>query len=186
MTDRQLLRAYAESRDGKSLDAFVRRYQAPLTRFAARFLQDSEAAQDVVQETFLQVVRHPGRMLDIENYHNWLLRVARNLSISHLRRKARSKKHVEALATRLSADAPAREAAESKALEEEERRGRIRAEIDRLSPRHREVLLLKVQEEKSYREISEITGFSVTNVGYILHQAMKELSRRFDSREDLV
>ncbi len=184
-TDQELLRAFAESRDGESLGIFFRRYQDSLTRFMSKLLQDRETAQDVVQETFLRVAHHPGRLLSVENCHNWLLTVARNLGISHLRRAARARKHTEVLKLRLAAEGEGR-AAERPAIEEEEVRMKVRSEIGRLSGRHREVLLLKIQEEKSYREIAEITGLSVTNVGYILHQAMKDLSRRLNhSREDL-
>ena len=60
-------------------------------------------------------------------------------------------------------------------------------EIARLKPRYRELLLLKVVEEKSYKEIAAITGLSATNVGYLLHQAMKTLSQRIqEKREELV
>jgi len=186
MTDRDLLKAYADSSDAESLDAFVRRYEEPLMRFTARFLGDGEAAQDVVQETFLQVARHPRRLLTVENCHNWLLRVARNLGITRLRQVARFRKHTQVLADRLAQSAQDRCHEASRALEQEETRRKVRAEIEKLGPRHREVLLLKIQEEKSYKEISEITGLTVTNVGYLLHTAMKDLARRLNhSREDL-
>ena len=46
-------------------------------------------------------------------------------------------------------------------------------------------MLLKVQESKSYREIAEITGLTVTNVGYLIHQAMQALKTNLrDLRED--
>ena len=46
-------------------------------------------------------------------------------------------------------------------------------------------MLLKVQEGKSYREIAEITGLTVTNVGYLIHQAMQTLKVRLeDLREN--
>jgi RNA polymerase sigma-70 factor (ECF subfamily) len=184
MTDRDLLLAYARTSDAESLGAFVRRYQDPLTRFAARFLGDAEAAQDVVQETFLQVVRHPGKLLDVENCHNWLLRVVRNLGISHIRRRDRARRHAEALGKLRAAEgAGAGEDGPARAVEDAEIRARVHCEIGRLDIRSREVLLLKVQEEKSYREIAEITGMSVTNVGFILHKAVKELSRKLRSRE---
>ena len=186
MTDQELLHAYARACDVDCLDTFVRRYQDSLTRFASRFLGDPEAAQDVVQETFIQVARNPRRLQDVQNCHNWLLKVARNIGISRIRHNARVRKHTEAFARRVAADSAQREeAAGPKALEAEELRVKVRGEIDRLNPRHREVLLLKIQEDKSYREISEITGLSITYVGYILHQAMKELSRRLNhSKED--
>ncbi|MFQ5653881.1 MAG: RNA polymerase sigma factor, partial [Planctomycetota bacterium] len=147
-----------------------------------RLLGDPHAAQDVVQETFHQVVRHPGRLLKVESCHNWLLRVARNIGMDHLRRAARQRRHTEALA-RMNATAEKRLEAEQVAeAETRDERERVRAEIGRLPPRQRELLLLRVQEEKSYREIAEITGLSATNVGFILHHAMKTLSGRLNRR----
>jgi len=173
MTDRELLLTYVQSGDGDSLGVFMTRYQESLTRFAARFLGDPEAAQDVVQETFLQVARHPRRLLDVASCHNWLLRVVRNLGVSHIRRTVRFRRH--------NGDQASREMA---AVEEEDLRERVQAEIGRLPHRQREVLLLKVQEERTYREIAGITGLSITNVGYILHHAMKDLSRRMNSAHE--
>lgn len=46
-----------------------------------------------------------------------------------------------------------------------------------LNHREQQLVILKVYEEKSYREISGITGLTVGNVGYILHHAMKKLAR---------
>ena len=48
--------------------------------------------------------------------------------------------------------------------------------LSALSSRDQQLVILKIYEEKSYKEISEITGLTVTNVGYILHHAMKKLA----------
>jgi RNA polymerase sigma-70 factor (ECF subfamily) len=185
MTDQELLRAYVDGRDVDSLGAFLSRYQDPLLRFVAKLLGDHDAAQDVVQETFLQVARHPARLLAVESCHNWLLRVARNIGIDHLRRAARLKRHAERVAREAAGERTARQLREAATLEREETRAGVRAAIERLKPRYRELLLLKVQEGKSYREIAEITGLTVTNVGYLLHHAMKSLSRRLQDRDGL-
>lgn len=183
MTDQELLRSYVESRDVESLSTFLSRYQNSLLRFVAKLLGDHDAAQDVVQETFLQVARNPTRLLKVESCHNWLLRVARNIGIDHLRRLARHRKHARALQEHAAERAASITQPASAALEREEVRARVRAEISRLKPRYRELLLLKVQEGKSYKEIAEITGLTATNVGYLLHQAMKSLSSRLQARE---
>ena len=184
MTDQELLRAYAESSDRESLGTFLTRYQGSLVRFAGRLLGDADAAQDVVQETFLQVARHPTRLLEVENCHNWLLRVVRNIGISRIRHDARARKHAEAFMEQATATAAERTEAAALTLEAEEARAKVRAAIGRLQPRYREVILLKIQEEKSYKEISEITGLTVTNVGYMLHRAMKELTARLESTRE--
>ena len=48
-----------------------------------------------------------------------------------------------------------------------------------------QIMLLKIQEAKSYREMAGITGLTVTNVGYLVHQAMQTLKHRLkDLREE--
>ena len=173
--------------DQESWKDFFDTYARLIYRVAAKAgLTDAEA-QDVVQETFLRVARHPRKLLDVESCHNWLLKVARNIGITQLRREARARRHAGAVATRAQVAAEAAEIEKTKAVEKEEMRARVQAEIEHLGPRYRELLLLKVQEDKSYREIAEITGLTVTNVGYLLHMAMKELSRRLQrSKESLL
>ena len=179
MTDQDLLRAYVHSQDVDSLGVFLGRYEGPLMRFVANFLRDESAAQDIVQETFLRVAKKPSKLLDVSSCHNWLLKIARNLSIDHLRRLARSRKHSRALEYVAARSAAAAVPAIDR-LEKSERMARVRSEIDRLRPRLRMVMLLKVQEGKSYREIAEITGLTTTNVGYLIHQAMKTLKTRLE------
>ena len=186
MTDRELLLAHAESSDTESLGTFVARYQGSLVRFAGKLLRDHETAQDVVQETFLQVAKHPRRLLDVNNCHNWLLRVTRNIGVSRIRKEARQRKHTEIFRERATQQAAQKASSVTGALEAEELRSRVRSEIDRLNPRYREVLLLKVQEDKSYKEIAEITGLTVTNVGYLLHRAMKQLSSRLHPTREVL
>ena len=179
MTDQDLLRAYVHSQDVDSLGVFLGRYEGPLLRFVANFLRDESAAQDIVQETFLRVAKKPSKLLDVSSCHNWLLKIARNLSIDHLRRLARNRKHSRALEYEAARSAAAAVPAIDR-LEKSERMARVRSEIDRLRPRLRMVMLLKVQEGKSYREIAEITGLTTTNVGYLIHQAMKTLKTRLE------
>lgn len=175
MSDRDLLRAYVDRKDREMLGSFVTRHQALVLRFATGFLGDAEAAQDVAQETFLQVARYPRRLLQVDSCPNWLLRVARNLGVDHLRRVMRRR----ALAKRVAERAPEpRAQAPPEGLERAEMLERVRGHIAELPPRQRELILLRVQEQKSYREIAAITGLTATNVGYILHQAMKSLKAR--------
>ncbi len=61
-------------------------------------------------------------------------------------------------------------------------RNLVQTEILRLPELQRGVLFLKVQEQKSYRDIAKITGMSITDVGYLLHSAVKELSKRLNHR----
>ena len=174
LTDRSLVEAVVDSGDTECLGILLQRYETSLVRFVTNFLGDRDTAQDIVQETFLRVAKSPRKLIGIQSCHNWLLRVARNLSIDHLRRLGRQRKHSQALADQAGSRQAAVEAADQK-LGRSERRERVRTEINNLRPRLKEVMLLKIQEAKSYREIAEITGLTVTNVGYLVHQAMQAL-----------
>ena len=175
MTDRQLLEAYAGRRDFHAFGAFVERHECALLSFAAAFLRDDTLAQDVVQETFLRAARDPQRVLkcqaDGASERNWLMKVARDLSVDNLRRRTTEKKAFAKLAAGAEVSAPP---ADSAVLQDEES-ARVRAAIDRLRPRLRELLILKVREQKSYKEMAQITGLTVTNVGFLLHEAMRAL-----------
>ena len=52
----------------------------------------------------------------------------------------------------------------------------VSEKIQGLPSKQRAVLTLKLQEQKSYKEISAITGLTVSNVGYLIHQALKGLA----------
>ncbi len=185
MTDQDLLRAYVDDRDAESFGTLVCRYEGPVLRFTTRLLGDPEAAQDVLQETFLEVLKRPQRLLKVESCHNWLLKVARNLGVDHIRRQARQRKHTAAVAERRHAATAASPTAPDALLERRETVDRVHKEIRGLPPRDREVVLLRIQERKSYREIAEITGLTATNVGFILHKALKRLSRRLRDIRDV-
>ena len=176
MTDRQLLTAYVSRDDVRAFDTFVDRHQGALLSFTAAFLRDETSAQDVVQETFMRAARYPQRLLQTAaggaSERNWLLKVARDLSIDSLRRKSSERKAVKSMAESAPQAAPAADAA----MEASEKREQVQRAIDQLKPRLRELLILKVREHKSYKEIAGITGLSVTNVGFLLHQAMTALS----------
>ncbi len=185
LNDKELLAAYAQARSPDLLGTFLVRYEGKLLRFVMHLVGgDYHAAQDVVQETFTQVARDPDRLIGAESCHNWLLAVARNIAISRIRHDVRAKRYQATLREKgAGADA---KGAPTSALEAQERSAKIRAAIDRLQPRYRELLLLKVQEEKSYREIAAITGLTVTNVGFLLHRAMKELSLRLSASKEVL
>ena len=156
---------------------FVDRHESALLSFAAAFLRDETLAQDIVQEAFLRAARDPQRLLKNEDNHasgrNWLLKVVRDLSIDSLRKKATERRAVQGMAEIADTATPAPDAL----AETEERIQEARNAVDRLRPRLRELMILKVREKKSYKEIAEITGLTATNVGFLLHQAMQELQK---------
>ena len=157
----------------------IKEREAPLLRYAGRLIRDSEAARDVVQEVFIKYVRisqDQGRA-KIDNLPAWLYRVTRNLCLDHLKSK-RVQLEIpidENIANFAGGESPDR------TLEKEEAMILIRKKLMELEPRDREVVILKIEHGRSYKEISEIMGISVTNVGFILHTAIKKLAKNLNA-----
>ena len=158
-------------------ERIVATYERQLLAYVARITGGRSSAEDVVQETFIKLSRQwhaeltPGALIS-----SWLYKVAHNAAIDHIRReKTRGeahKKHAEE-----EADAIADAQALARADADGERAAKVRAALAALGERDRSMVILKVYEDKSYKEIAEITGLTIGNVGFILHTAMKKLAK---------
>ncbi len=157
-----------------TFEAVVSHYEARLIRYAAKITGCNDVAQDVVQETFIRLFRkwtgdlEPSPMLS-----GWLFRVAHNRAVDAVRKRSR-RTDVEQRHADEQPDVIAPSQGQSGPGEQARRAD---AALRSLSPREQQLVILKVYEEKTYKEISEITGLSAGNVGYILHHAMKKMSR---------
>ena len=145
----------------------LERYERPLVGYAYRLLGDLERARDVVQDTFLRLCQQDHAELD-GRVKEWLFAVCRNRAIDSLRKERR----MDALGDREPvAAAPDR-------LEQREEESQVLARIRALPAREREVLRLKFHEGLSYRQISAVTELSISNVGFLLHRAIRTLRRQ--------
>lgn len=168
LTDRELLKLFTAG-DVAAFEVILARYEGPLLRYAAR--HQPMAAQDLVQEVFLRLVKQRQELNGLESLSSWLYRVARNLAIDELRKEKRMERREQIVAVP-EVQEPGASVAESDEVAE-----LVTSKLMGLPPKQRDVLILKIQEEKSYREISSITGLSVSNVGYLIHQGLKTLAR---------
>lgn len=159
----------------EQFEALVSRFEAPLLRYATRILRDADAAQDVVQNTLIKLLkRWKDEFEPSPQMSTWLYRVAHNNAVDHIRKESRKRdlhvRHLEEEQTGENVARPElREPSEASELAE-----RL---LGVLSLREQQLVILKVYEEKSYRELSAITGLREGNVGYILHHAMKKMAQ---------
>lgn len=149
-------------------------HEKPLLRFAYFMTKDQEMAKDFVQETFIKLMKQPEMP---ESVSAWLYRVCRNLIIDHMRRSKKVVFHEDFAELSKGVDV------KDSIAQSEELKGLQKA-LSKLSDVETEIVVLKFYESKSYKEISLITGKSVSNVGFILHQAMKKLKELIISSEN--
>ena len=162
------------------VQAAVEHHQAPLVRYATRLLHgDSNRAQDVVQDTFVRLMAQPPDQVD-GHVAEWLFTVCRNRVTDLLRKEGRMNLFAEGQAERLVAAEP-RPGAN---LERSEQHAAVLRLITQLPQNQQEVVRLKFQNGFSYQEISRITSLSVTNVGFILHTAIKSLRQNLTAQPE--
>jgi DNA-directed RNA polymerase specialized sigma24 family protein len=181
------------------LRGLLDRYERPLIRYAQSIVGDLESARDVVQDTFIRYVRitageveaddsmhatpdipgdgqvatqAPPPALDASNTKHveaWLFTVTRNRALDYIR------KHSRIIAMPLAEERESPEMAPDEMLASRDAAEWLLKLLDALTPNQREVIRLKFQNDLSYQEISDITGLSVTNVGFLLHVGLKKL-----------
>jgi len=142
-----------------------------LVRFLYRKVWDAERAEDLAQEAFARALVHKP-----ENARGWLFVVAANMARDEARRAMRERRHL----TLLKGEATESEPAPDAAVVAEMERERVRAALERLTPRDREVLLLW-DSGLSYEEIAAQTGLAPGAIGTTLARARRRLVESYES-----
>ena len=149
------------------------RHEGPLTRYAARITGDAESARDVVQETFMRLCGQDKAAVD-GRVTQWLFTVCRNRAIDVRRKESRMKPLEQAVTESCETG----DLGPVKAVENREATSAVLRLLATLPTNQQEVIRLRFQNSLSYREISKVTSLSVTNVGYLIHTAIKTIQQR--------
>lgn len=157
----------------------VREYQGPLLRYVGRMLghQDHET-EDIVQETFIRLHKQvKKRGADsIEHLSTWLFRVAHNRTLDVIRKRSRQKNTPKQSDQLPTAEQIANDMdALGEMLRQESRQVALEA-LSQLPSEIRQVLLLKIIQGMSLRQVGEIVGVSLSTVNYRLNQGLTELA----------
>jgi RNA polymerase sigma factor (sigma-70 family) len=159
------------------LSLVFREHQRPLMGYATHLMGDADRASDVVQDTFVQLCKQPREQVQ-DRVRQWLFAVCRNRAMDILKKENRMKTLDDAGASTSSRDGDPQLVAQRH--ETADQAGSL---ISGLPQNQQEVIRLKVESELSYREISELTGLSVSNVGYLLHTGLKSIRARLATIE---
>jgi RNA polymerase sigma-70 factor (ECF subfamily) len=157
---------------------FQTRYHS-LYRYLDRLTGDPDLAMDLAQGTFVRLYRR-GAMPD--DPQAWLTTVATNLLRDHRRRRQRRGELIAQWPTEpVLASHPS--SADAAVLADEARK-HIRAALNALSPRDRQLLILR-HEGHSYREIATMVGVADGSVGTLLARASRAFRAALPDRIDL-
>ncbi len=164
-----------EARAGEpdAWNALLKRYQLPLYVYVFELVHNEQTSLDIVQETFINAVRHIGGLREDGKFGSWLFGIAHQKCIQHWRKKRLDEVPIEADdENHMEVDAGPEELLIRKEQEEE-----FMKLLEQLAAPHRAVLLLHIVEEFSIEEIARITGTQPGTVKSRLHYAKKAMRK---------
>lgn len=160
----------------KAFEKVVDTFESALLRYASRLTNNPTTAEDIVQNAFVKFIKNWNGPYDAYgDIKPWLYRVVHNEAVDFIRAEARRQKlhdeHGDECIGRTTSP-----------TDNHQDTDEILLALNQLTTRERELVILKVYEEKSYKEIAEITGLTTNNVGVSLHAAMKKLASILDKK----
>lgn len=186
-SDEELMGQYREEGRADIFTELVHRYERELYRYLARYLGDPNLAEDVFQNTFLQIHLKRGLFEEGRAFRPWLYAIATHQAVDSLRKAGRHptvsldqrvanpnhESDAGALIDMLVGDSsgPLDE------LQEAERQQWVRDSISRLPETLRQTLVLAYHQDLKYREIAEILKIPVGTVKSRLHAALEKLQQ---------
>ncbi|MBC8351380.1 MAG: sigma-70 family RNA polymerase sigma factor [Planctomycetes bacterium] len=152
------------------INTVVEKFERPLVRYAAQITGDLERGRDVAQDTFLRLCKQDRQQLD-GHLVEWLYTVCRNRALDIRRKESRMRSMTAEQATVQES----RDTDQTVVTEQQDTTDRVLEFVDKLTENQREVVRLKFQHGLSYKEIAAVTELSASNVGYLIHTAIKKL-----------
>jgi len=148
----------------------LKEYESPLIGFAISIVRDHDRARDVVQDTFIRLYKQ-----DVEKVRSglksWLFTVCRNRALDVLRKEKRMVSVDDEILQKEASTVMGPDSS----VDQYERLNEVHQKMESLSENQQLVIRLKFEQGMSYQEISEQTGLTSSNVGFLLHNGLKKL-----------
>jgi RNA polymerase sigma-70 factor (ECF subfamily) len=182
-SDEQLIAKFQQG-DLTAFDQIVDRYQGQLINFVGRLLNDRNAAEDIVQETFLRVYRNKHRYKEIARFSTWIYTIAGNLARTELRR--RKIRNFFSISQRGEGEKdyeiPDSDIDVEKSVEGSLVKEMILREVMKLPVYFREVIILRDLQDLSYEEISQILNVPLGTVKSRVNRGRSQIQKRLRGR----
>jgi RNA polymerase sigma-70 factor (ECF subfamily) len=171
--------ARAKGGDEEAFHIIFNRYGRPVLSFINDIVHNRELAEELAQETFVRAYRSLSGLKDDSRLSTWLFGIARNV-VRESARQARRDERKIGLDEPESLKLTTGDVLPEGAVLDRELNTRIRRALLELDHDKRVVFSLKIFHEKSYEEISLITGHSIGKLKTDLHRARAQMRRHLE------
>ncbi len=162
----------------KAYSELVKRHQKVLLRMALRFVKSLDLAEDVVQESFIKAYEKLNLFEGRSSFKSWLFQIAVNTAKNKLRDNKRKTTDIDTVQMAVSAIAET-------SLVQAALATQIQEEVDKLPLKQKTALILRVYEDLSFKEISDIMDCPYDTAKANYRHALLKLKEVFEQREDL-
>ena len=161
-SDATLVSSYIKG-DENAIGILIKRHQQKIYNFIYSKVYDRDIADDIFQDTFIKVIRTLKRGVYNEEgkFLPWVMRISHNLVIDYFRKNNRMPKFDNSGEFNIFSVLSDSSLNAEKAIIKEQVETDVRRLVDELPEDQREVLLLRIYNDMSFKEISERTGVSI-------------------------
>ena len=162
ISDATLVSSYMKG-DESSLEVLIKRHKQRIYSFIYSKVYDRDVAEDVFQDTFIKVIRtlKRGKYNEEGKFLPWVMRIAHNLVIDHFRKNNRMPKFQNSGDFSIFSVLSDTSLNAEKALIKEQVEEDVRRLIEELPADQKDVLVMRMYQDMSFKEISERTGVSI-------------------------
>ena len=182
LTDFNNLIESAISGDRQAFATIYSEYYVKIYNYILRHIWNVELAQDVTSEVFLSLLMniHKYKFNDENHFKNFLYKIATNEINEFVRTKKTRKTFLESECEQiLKAQVPSEELEEAdKVMQSSSEYAVVYKHLVTLKPMYQNIIQLKIYEDKTYEDISEITGMSVNTLKSHFSRAIKQLQEK--------
>lgn len=174
--EREWLEQYRRG-DLEALGKLVEQYRRPLFSFILKMTEGRGDPEEIFQETWIRAIRNFDRF-DDQNLLGWLLRIAHNLVIDRarkLRPEVRPELRTGQSATTWFDQVAGGGPGPATIAADRDLGRRIAEAVERLPPEQREVFLLRMDSDLSFKEIAKVQGVSINTALARMHYAVRKL-----------
>ncbi len=183
LSDAELIHEYIHGHE-QALEVLINRYKDKVYTSVFMLVKDKYLAEDIFQDAFLKMIKtiKEGRYAEQGKFLPWAIRVAHNLCMDHFRR---SKQQIpvtlpdgQDISVLFGAGDMASDGIEKRQVHES-----VRKLVEDLPDEQREVIVLRIYADLSFKEISELTGVSINTALGRMRYALINLRKLIEDKE---
>jgi RNA polymerase sigma-70 factor (ECF subfamily) len=182
-SDDDLIQSIKQGRK-QYFEVLIDRYKTPILNFIYKMIYDYDEAQNLSQEVFITVFKTLPRYRMEGNFQAYIFTIAKNLTLNQIKKNQRTVNISSLLSKNASDRYFQHQDTQFSQLEQEGKERQLIAALKELKENQRIALILKVYLGFSYKQISEITGWSIPKVETLIFRAKSQLKTKIFMQEN--